>query len=62
MTNEQYKDGILACLLKQGFSLPEALRYLRSFQQESKALRNTHLSISTGGIKRISNKGDGNEQ
>jgi hypothetical protein len=55
MTNEQKEDNVVSCLLKQGFSLPEALRYLRNFQQESKALRNTHL-FRNGGIKRVPNR------
>ena len=56
MKRQRNPDSIVSCLLRQGFSLPEAVKYLRNFQQESKALRNTHLFISNGGIKRIPKK------
>lgn len=56
MNDQQKNDSLVSCLLKQGFSLPEARNYLRNFQLESKVLSSTHLFVSTGGIKRISNK------
>jgi hypothetical protein len=55
MNQERNKDSLVSCLLKQGFSLPEARDYLRSFQLESKALSSTHL-FRNGGIKRVENK------
>jgi hypothetical protein len=54
MNQERKQASIVSCLLRQGFSLPEATKYLRSFQLESKALSSTHL-FRNGGIKRIEN-------
>lgn len=40
MNNEQNKTNIVSVLMRQGFSLTEAIDYVKSFKNEAKAQRN----------------------